>query len=208
MISAITKASARQPPPSPIACFHSVSCLRAPYARPMAFEVAPPTAEQPGITAGSAAEGPSSTNEIDRLLNEILNDPNVFSLIDASPTSSSSSAPSPPCYSPSPQQLEQEALASLGQQQQQQSHPERLALDAARAALPRRNGCRICYIFAARRREAREYPLEVCACRPSGLASRLAGESVKRYVVGLEPLCDRLCWKACSRLLVMWPKIS
>ena len=108
--------------------------FRASCVATMAFEVAPPAAEQQsGITAGvSADDSPNSTNEIDRLLNEILNDPNVFSLIDASPTSSSSSAPSPPCYSPSPLQLEQEALAALGRVHRD---PERLVLVAFVAAL-------------------------------------------------------------------------
>lgn len=77
----------------------------------MAFEVA---SDQPV----SLSTDTPDANDIDRLLSEILNDPSVFSLLD-SPSSSSSSAPSPPCFSPSPQQLEQEALASLGQHQPQ-----------------------------------------------------------------------------------------
>lgn len=78
----------------------------------MAFELA---SEPAALGSAGSPDSVSSSSDIDRLLSEILNDPNVFSLLD-SPSSSSSSAPSPPCYSPSPQQLEQEALASLGQQ--------------------------------------------------------------------------------------------
>ena len=88
----------------------------------MAFELVP---EQSTLSSAESPE--SSSSDIDRLLSEILNDPNVFSLID-SPSSSSSSAPSPhpspPCYSPSAQQLEQEALASLGQQLSQHQYPQ------------------------------------------------------------------------------------
>lgn len=80
----------------------------------MAFEVPPEQA------AARSAETPDEglSDDIDRLLSEILNDPSVFSLLD-SPSSSSSSAPSPPCFSPGTQQQEQEALPSLGQQQPQ-----------------------------------------------------------------------------------------
>lgn len=79
----------------------------------MAFEV--PTEQ---TAASTEAPDDGLFNDIDRLLSEILNDPSVFSLID-SPSSSSSSAPSPPCFSPSTQQQEQDALASVGQQQPQ-----------------------------------------------------------------------------------------
>lgn len=79
--------------------------------------------------AGSPDSG-SSSSDIDRLLSEILNDPSVFSLLD-SPSSSSSLAASPPCYSPSPQQLEQEALASLEQQRQVLYRPSALELETA-----------------------------------------------------------------------------
>ena len=83
----------------------------------MAFE-----APEQFVAAGSGESPESSSspsNDIDRLLSEILNDPNVFSLVNSPSSSSASSAASPPCYSPGPQQLEQEALASLGQAQQQ-----------------------------------------------------------------------------------------
>ena len=84
--------------------------------RDMAFE-APEQFVAAG-SGGSPDSSSSSTNDIDRLLSEILNDPSVFSLVDSPSSSSASSAASPPCYSPGPQQLEQEALASLGQSQQ------------------------------------------------------------------------------------------
>ena len=82
----------------------------------MAFELAPEQHVAAG-SVGSPDSSSSPSNDIDRLLSEILNDPNVFSLVDSPSSSSASSAASPPCYSPCPQQLEQEALASLGQQQ-------------------------------------------------------------------------------------------
>ena len=60
-------------------------------------------------------------SDIDSLLSEILNDPNVFSLLESP---SPAPSPQPPlCLSPSAQQLEQEALASIGQLPQQNQYP-------------------------------------------------------------------------------------
>ena len=132
----------------------------------MAFEVAETT------VAGSAGSPDTSSSEIDRLLSEILNDPSVFSLIDSSPASSSSSAPSPPCYSPSPQQLEQEALASLEQEQLQRQSlsrdQERLASSLSSPDPPfiacsvgkQRDSENACVLYIGLSR-----PRELCSCR-------------------------------------------
>lgn len=68
-----------------------------------------------------STESSSSMSDIDSLLSEILNDPNVFSLLEST---SPAPSPQPPlCLSPSAQQLEQEALASIGQFPQQSVYP-------------------------------------------------------------------------------------
>ena len=97
----------------------------------MAYELSPeqPVAPDPGGSPDSA----SSSSDIDRLLSEILNDPSIFSLLESSPSAPTpSAAPSPPYHSPSPQQLEQDALASLGQQRVRYTYrPSALELEAS-----------------------------------------------------------------------------